>query len=117
MAAPIWRLQVRGRLEMQAICSISDCAQLPRSQPFGTQNVAARRATCCGFAVTHCRHSPAGGGDFGPKYQAHVGELQRQLDEARAALEVRCAAGCGGLCSMHGPVLVGCSSCMKPHIG
>ncbi|KAL4428851.1 hypothetical protein ABPG77_005289 [Micractinium sp. CCAP 211/92] len=27
-----------------------------------------------------------GGGDFGPKYQAHVGELQRQLDEARAAL-------------------------------
>ena len=28
-----------------------------------------------------------GGGDFGPKYQAHVGELQRQLDEARAALE------------------------------
>lgn len=28
----------------------------------------------------------SGGGDFGPKYQAHVGELQRQLDEARAAL-------------------------------
>jgi hypothetical protein len=30
-----------------------------------------------------------GGGDFGPKYQAHVGELQRQLDEARAALEAK----------------------------
>jgi hypothetical protein len=28
----------------------------------------------------------AAGGDFGPKYQAHVGELQRQLDEAVAAL-------------------------------
>lgn len=31
--------------------------------------------------------APAGGADFGPKYQAHVGEMQRQLDEARAALE------------------------------
>lgn len=29
----------------------------------------------------------AAGPDFGPKYQAHVAELQRQLDEARAALE------------------------------
>lgn len=27
----------------------------------------------------------AGGADFGPKYQAHVSELQRQLDEAHAA--------------------------------
>lgn len=33
--------------------------------------------------------APGGGGDFGPKYQAHVGELQRQLDEARAALEAK----------------------------
>ncbi|EFN56078.1 hypothetical protein CHLNCDRAFT_145586 [Chlorella variabilis] len=30
-----------------------------------------------------------GGGDFGPKYQAHVGELQRQLDEARAMLDAK----------------------------
>ncbi|PSC75171.1 kinesin-like calmodulin-binding isoform X1 [Micractinium conductrix] len=29
------------------------------------------------------------GGDFGPKYQQHVGELQRQLDEARASLQDR----------------------------
>lgn len=28
-----------------------------------------------------------GGGDPGPKYQAHVAELQRQLDEATAAIE------------------------------
>lgn len=31
--------------------------------------------------------SAPGGADFGPKYQAHVSELQRQLDEAHAALE------------------------------
>ena len=30
-----------------------------------------------------------GAGNFGPKYQAHVAELQRQLDEARAALEAK----------------------------
>jgi hypothetical protein len=34
--------------------------------------------------------APAGeGGNFGPKYQAHVAELQRQLDEAVAAVEAK----------------------------
>jgi hypothetical protein len=33
--------------------------------------------------------APAGGADFGPKYQAHVAELQRQLDEALAALAAK----------------------------
>lgn len=33
---------------------------------------------------------PSGGdANFGPKYQAHVGELQRQLDEALAAVEAK----------------------------
>ena len=31
----------------------------------------------------------AGGADFGPKYQAHVSEMQRQLDEARELLEAK----------------------------
>ena len=32
---------------------------------------------------------PSEGGSFGPKYQAHVAELQRQLDEAVAAVEAK----------------------------
>ena len=39
------------------------------------------------FFTCTCLVAAPGGGDFGPKYQAHVGELQRQLDEARSLLE------------------------------
>ena len=64
--------QLGGRLTV-------DCSPAPQPPPLAIN-------PAFGPAIAIACAAP-GGGDFGPKYQAHVGELQRQLDEARSLLE------------------------------